>query len=682
MTLNQQQLEAINYCEGPLLIQAGAGVGKTRVLAQKIMLLLDQGVSPSSILSFSFTSKAAKELSDRLMLDSKEELWITTFHSFCLRLLIDYKQYLNFSYIKVISESKKTAFLEELYKRSKLSLFMISYEQAVLYISTFKNNLISQECANSSVKSDLERAIVDFYIEYEAFKLDNGYIDFDDMICQAVQLLESEPTILNKYHLRFDYVFVDEYQDTNYVQNKLFLLLAKEAKHQVVVGDFDQMIYAWRGANRECMAQFCSYFKSVKEIVLEQNYRNSFLILSIANQLIESTKNRKAKRLVAQTDKGAPVELIILDDDADEISFVVRKIKELRFKESLQLKDIAILVRTHQHGQKLKIKLTKHGLISNLNSKRYSQLSDVVFISNVISYHLVQSDLEALKGIVSFLESKKIDIESVDEINETLTPKTIAFLTSFATFLDTCSDDGIRFVDELIPFLMPYLSPGYSQYSEIFHSHFSLRPYSLTQLKAKLLLLLNDQVEDLDSIQLMTAHHSKGKEFTAVFVLGLEEGNFPYTFGTSVDLDEERRVLYVAMTRAKEFLYLGFVRHRYYFGTKANMLVSSFIMGLNSSLFNVYFSEKAFMLEDSYTKSLKNSFPHHKLMQEYKEMLNSDSIAFDIHEGDSVVHQTLGEAIVLKKEGTGLNEIVHLQFKEGVKQLNLQYAPLFPKKES
>ena len=319
--------------------------------------------------------------------------------------------------------------------------------------------------------------------------------------------------------------------------------------------------------NNVCRS-FLPFLHRLKKLFWSKIIETRFCILSLANQLISQSSNRYSKKLFANSKEEGAIELFVCKDDKDEIEFVIEKIKHIRLQHSVQLKDIAILVRTHQHTQKLRSQLLKHQLISSINSKSFSMVDDFVFLQAVIAYLLDPTDESDALSIVSFLEFKKVtDLKvSVDSLSE-LYPKSYSFLNELSQFeSSSICNDMLDLQNDLVPFLTPYFSSTFNLIKSHILSLFPNALYTIKDIQIKLSSVMSERIEDIDSVQLMTAHHSKGKEFTIVFLLGLEEGNFPYTFGVNTDFDEERRLMYVAMTRAKEFLYLGYVRQRNHYG--------------------------------------------------------------------------------------------------------------------
>lgn len=688
MELNSHQEEAVKLTEGSLLIQAGAGVGKTRVLAQKFFYLVNEcGVDPASILSFSFTSKAAGELMSRVrdVAPMGEIPSVSTFHSFALYIVRKYGALQpDLGAFRVASQQKVQHMFETLSEGLVFGTSHFSVYQLMLYVATFKHNLVAVEQAKRSVKTDLEQAIVDLYERYEILKSSLGLIDFEDMLIYAIRILNDNPDVLAIYQNRYHYVFVDEYQDTNLAQNTLFLLLANKAKHRVVVGDFDQMIYAWRGANQYCMDQYQAHFSPVKVITLEQNYRSTFYILNAANSLISHNSKRVDRTLWTEKEGGYPVQLLCNLNELDELDSLVSHIKSLKQNDVYRNSDIAVLVRTHHHFEKVRKVLMAQGLLRSKTELTYASVPEISLLRAMFDYIEKPDDWTTMLDLIAFFDKDqmKVSVDTQDNAQELLLkhPNTQTFMASFRPLVDMMKGQSFsEFLDHVEPFFMGYSSKDYASFMT---GVFADLRMNVSSVSASLLFLesrLNEPISVVDEIQLMTIHHSKGREFPVVFILGVEEGNIPHTYSSNVNLEEERRLLYVGMTRAKEKLFMYYSRQRHQFGMMQYMPLSSFLTQLAPGTFQVSFTEKSICSDDEGLVQLRNDYPSYQEFMPMIPHLTAEETCFTFKEGDTVIHKVLGEGRLEKITGSDDDLIYQIAFGKDVKTVKASYAPLYPK---
>lgn len=690
--LNNKQLEAALHTEGPLLILAGAGSGKTRVLTYRIANLIQKGIKPFNILAITFTNKASKEMKNRVdnLLTESNQILISTFHSFCIRILkreienIGYNK--NFS-IYDTDDTNKTirACLKEIMLTEKN--FPINIIRTC--ISNFKNNMIKPDEAINESCDYKEKKIAQIYNLYEKkLKLSNA-LDFDDLIFKTVELFETNKTILEKYQNRFKYILVDEYQDTNKLQFKLIDNLASKYKNICVVGDDDQSIYGFRGADINNILDFEKTFFGAKIIKLEQNYRSSSNILDAANIVIKNNIYRKNKVLWTDNGYGNEINIVKTDTDQKEGLFVAEKINNL-IKEGFSYKDIAILYRTNEQSRILEDCLFKNKIpfkifggirfydraeIKNLMAylKLINNPNDNIALGRIINLPKRGIGNTSFTRISAYAKANEISIfnalDRVDDINgintrlkallefkkiidnlilksKTLTVKEVLLLTieeiNYIEHLETTdletTETKIENVSELINKTVEFEENNDEPTLQNFLEEISL----ISDIDA--------YEEDNNHINLMTIHSAKGLEFPCVFVIGLEDGIFPScrTF-LSTDpkqIEEERRLFYVAITRAEKELFLTYATSRLEYG-------------------NIVYNSKSRFLNEI-LKDLQSKFIDKKTGKPIMdlELLRPKNVILDFDIGDKVYHQTHGIATVLDIVPAGADYEITLQFQK------------------
>lgn len=683
---------------------AGAGTGKTRVITYRIAhLIIDKEVSSGNILAVTFTNKAAGEMKSRLQEligNLANGVWMGTFHSICLGILRNEAEYAGLpKSFSIIDQEDRMAIIRQIIKSLNIDPKQFSPKSYLHAISSYKNteNYVQNEPIEETFHM-LKTVYETYQRELELQRL----VDFDDMISLCVRLFVNFPDILKKYQELYKYILVDEYQDTNAVQFRFLYLLAGKSGNLCVVGDDDQSIYGWRGAEVRNILEFDKVFENIREIKLEGNYRSGKSILSIANRLIEHNTYRRGKTLEASADKESEVRKFERYSDADEASFVAQTIMEI-YSKNISYDDIAILYRTNAQSlnfeRALKVANIPHKVIGNIGFYQRREIKDILaylkFADNpkdeqsffrsisvpkrgignstndkIISYAEENNItiLEALETDLKFLAKNKaaverytqlihdvIECESIKEKIEIIldTIKYKEYLQNSGEEADVI-DKKIENIDELISDAVRFEEQNGSSLSDF--------------LASAALISSNDEEGIEGSVKLMTIHAAKGLEFKIVFLTGLEEGLFPLgNEEGEANIEEERRLCYVGITRAMETLYITRARSRLRSGRHNQAPESRFLGELqhgkafkfNKGSTNNTFTNRSGNYAD-YVKNTSNS--------EKKEYNDDNTASFPA--SSKVYHTVFGEGIVLFSEGSGEHEKVTVHFKkEGVKKI-------------
>ncbi len=731
--LNPEQKKAVQTTSGPLLIMAGAGSGKTRVLTHRIAyLMVEKDVAPWSILAITFTNKAAREMKERigrLLGPEAENIWISTFHSMCVRILrrdidrIGYSR--NFS---ILDTTDQQSVVKQILK--DLNIDAKKYEPRGLLsaISSAKNELISSEEYEKTAAGYYEKVVSDVYKEYERRLRKNQALDFDDLIMKTILLFERVPEVLSYYQRKFQYIHVDEYQDTNRAQYMLVKLLAARFKNLCVVGDSDQSIYRWRGADIANILSFEKDYPDANVIFLEQNYRSTKRILQAANEVIANNSNRKPKNLWTENLEGNKIQYYNADNEQAEAAFVVGKILEVKKAQDKPLNSFAILYRTNAQSRVMEEYLLK----SNLS---YTIVGGVKFydrkeIKDVLAYlRLVANphDDISLRRVIN-VPKRGIGSTSLDKIAD------------FALMQDTSMFDALQNID-LIG-LSPKIRKAAAEFTDLIKNYTNMQEYlSVTELveevldksgykemlKAEKTLESQSRLENLDEflsvtknfekgsedkslvafltdlaliadidqldkeetsadqVTLMTLHSAKGLEFPVVFLLGMEEGVFPHSRSLmeEEEMEEERRLAYVGITRAEEELYLTSAQMRTLFGRTNAHPVSRFISEIPENLLVDIRAE-----ERAKTASLRpgrsggsegySARRAAAVARPVKAPVNTGGSKFDWGVGDKVQHKKWGIGTVVSVKGEGDKKELDIAFPSptGIKRLLAAFAPI------
>ena len=664
--LNDKQKEAVMHIDGPCLVLAGAGSGKTKVLTERIVNLINNGVSPYNILAITFTNKAAREMRERVYNSIEEEankIFIGTFHSLGLKIVRENASVIGYSNnVTILDRDDVNNLIKRFMKELNLDTEHYPVKSILNKISFAKNEGLSPEEFDKFAKAPLDMAACKVYKMYESALKRSNSVDFDDLLILPLRIFKKDKSVLEKYQEHFKYILVDEYQDTNMVQYDMCKLLASKYRNLFVVGDMDQSIYSFRFANYMNVINFEKDNKDAKVIVLDENYRSTNNILNAANDVIRNNKERKEKNLWSSKGNGDKIKYIRCDNEQEEASTVVRLTKELLDKGE-KPSEIAVLYRTNGQSRvfeeaflkenipfkivgsyffynrkEIKDLISYMHLIYNNNddaslervinvprrgigSKTIERLRSEASISDKSMFEVVNSGKElGFKNLIIDLtnESKNTDLVGLVDV---ILDKT-GIRKELEEKNDLESEIRLENLNEFKSIALAFQEKG------IFSLEEFLENISLVSDK-------NEYKEVDDGINLMTLHSAKGLEFNDVFLVGMEEGIFTHnrSFESESELEEERRLCYVGITRAKEHLWLMNAKKRTLFGQVSMNFPSRFIKEINSDL-----------IDKEESVSLKNnSF----IGNMYERDLNDD-----LKVGDKVVHDKFGEGIVVKIDGS------------------------------
>lgn len=664
--LNDKQKEAVMHVDGPCLVSAGAGSGKTKVLTERIVNLINNGVSPYNILAITFTNKAAREMRERVYNSIEEEankIFIGTFHSLGLKIVRENAGVIGYSNnVTILDRDDVNTLIKRFMKELNLDTEHYPVKSILNKISFAKNEGLSPEEFDKFAKAPLDMAACKVYKMYESALKRSNSVDFDDLLILPLRIFKKDKSVLEKYQEHFKYILVDEYQDTNMVQYDMCKLLASKYRNLFVVGDMDQSIYSFRFANYMNVINFEKDNKDAKVIVLDENYRSTNNILNAANDVIKNNKERKEKNLWSSKGNWDKIKYIRCDNEQEEASTVVRLTKELLDKGE-KPSEIAVLYRTNGQSRvfeeaflkenipfkivgsyffynrkEIKDLISYMHLIYNNNddaslervinvprrgigSKTIERLRSEASISDKSMFEVVSSGKElGFKNLIIDLtnESKNTDLVGLVDV---ILDKT-GIRKELEEKNDLESEIRLENLNEFKSIALAFQEKG------IFSLEEFLENISLVSDK-------NEYKEVDDGINLMTLHSAKGLEFNDVFLVGMEEGIFPHnrSFESESELEEERRLCYVGITRAKEHLWLMNAKKRTLFGQVSMNFPSRFIKEINSDL-----------IDKEESVSLKNnSF----IGNMYERDLNDD-----LKVGDKVVHDKFGEGIVVKIDGS------------------------------
>jgi len=724
-TLNEQQQEAVFCTEGPLLLLAGAGSGKTRVLTHRIAYLMDQGVNPYHIMAITFTNKAAKEMRERvddLVGFGAEHIWVSTFHSTCVRILrrhIDKLGYGNSFTIYDADDQK--SLIKQICKQYKIDTKMMPERKIINEISSAKDEFMTPSEYETRHQYDFKKKkIAQIYKEYQKQLKANNALDFDDLIFKTVELFQFHPEVLDYYQERFRYIMVDEYQDTNTIQFQLVSMLARKYQNLCVVGDDDQSIYKFRGANVKNILNFENVFPEAVTIKLEQNYRSTKNILNAANEVIKHNKGRKTKKLWTENEEGDLIEFHQYGTEYEEARKIIHEIEDLS-KEGYDYKNMAILYRTNAQSrvfeESFMIKNIPYRIVGGTNFYQRKEVKDILSYLKVVDNGL--DDL-AVRRIIN-VPRRGIGAATIEKINVYAVEHNISFLDACfsSDSIDTLGNAKKKingFADLIREFrrkmqegsleeLFKYITDetGYianlkaeeteeaegriENINELLNKVVTYEQEaeeaSLSELLEEIALVADiDNLEDSDNrVVLMTLHSAKGLEFPYVFICGMEDGIFP-SYMTVMsedddDMEEERRLCYVGITRAKKKLYLSAAKRRMMQGRTQFNKVSRFIDEIPEQLLQldtgVNFKEKR------PDKALFSSNRSNRFRKPYQAKsftsTKMDTLPYDV--GDMVKHIKFGKGKVLEIVSGGRDYEVTVDFeKAGVKKMFASFAKL------
>ncbi len=632
-TLNQEQREAVFHTEGPLLLLAGAGSGKTRALTHRIAYLIQEmGVNPWNILAITFTNKAAEEMRDRvdrLVGFGAEQIWVATFHSTCLRILRRHIDLLGYdNHFTIYDRDDQKTVIKDICKRFGIDNKQVKEQEFIHAISTAKDRLIGPVEYQMNVRYDFTRKkFGDVYQEYQEVMKKNNALDFDDLICKTVELFRSNPEVLLNYQERFHYISVDEYQDTNHAQFELVRLLAQRRRNLCVVGDDDQSIYKFRGADIRNILDFEKVYPEAKVIKLEQNYRSTPNVLDVANAVIRNNRGRKEKALWTRKEEGESVRFRQFDSAYDEADYIVGDIQERTGRGGCKYGDCAVLYRTNAQSRLFEERLVSEGIpydvVGGVNFYSRKEIKDVLAYLKTIDNG--QDDV-AVKRIIN-IPKRGIGASTIAKVEDYAQMRDISFYDALRE-ADNIMDIGkaITKIDAFVTLIQSFRSKveflnlgeliqdvlekiNFRDYLEDFDEDAQDRMENVEELKNKaaafqevhddatLSLFLEevalvsdiDQVEGVGSrVLLMTLHSAKGLEFSNVYMAGMEDDLFPSYQSLNAEddsaLEEERRLAYVGITRAKENLTLTCARSRRIHGEMQYHQVSRFVREIPDAL--------------------------------------------------------------------------------------------------
>lgn len=613
-SLNKEQYEAATTIDGPLLVLAGAGSGKTRVLTYRIAnLVLNHGIPAWAILAVTFTNKAAKEMKERVdkLLDTpSSDMWVTTFHSFCVKILRSDIDKLGFDRgFTIYDDQDQNSIIADIMKQQNIDEKKLPKARFRAMISEAKNSSERPETYIMEAAGQNADTFVDVYRAYQKRLLECSALDFDDLLLYAVRLFKEQPEVLAKYRKRFRYVLVDEYQDTNYPQYQIVKLLCAEHRNICVVGDDDQSIYGWRGADIRNILDFEKDFEGAKVVRLEQNYRSTKAILDCANKVIANNTGRKSKRLWTDKPGGERVELVMVDDERDEAYAIAKTISRLHSYEKRSYNDFAVLYRTHAQSRVIESVLTTGygipiSIIGGMRFYSYQEIKDLLAYLKLISN---PNDDVAFKRIINVpkrgigsatvssietaAQAKDISMFMAcitpDALNEKLVKKVAPFIDLMKELFAKRYSMGLAELAESIitatdfdSYLLELGSDKYDTRSENVQEllgamleHEQQLPEGTDALQSFLeTAALNSEADNIDesdgTVKLMTLHCAKGLEFPIVFLPGMEDGIFPSSRSKEEKsrFEEERRLCYVGVTRAEQKLILLAAHSRMLYG--------------------------------------------------------------------------------------------------------------------
>ena len=692
--LNNEQRDAVTYLNGPLLVLAGAGSGKTRVLTHRIAYLIEKGINPYNILAITFTNKAASEMKTRviqLIGREADSMQISTFHSFGLKIIRENSKLLNLDNNFTIFDTEDSlTVIKRILKRLNIDPTKFTPKSFKNKISSLKNDLIDYVSYTKYANTDFDKMVVNVYKEYNIELLENNAVDFDDLLILPIKLFKENKDVLLKYQEHFKYILIDEYQDTNEAQYIMTKLLAERYQNICVVGDSDQAIYGFRGANFKNILNFEKDYKLCKTIILNKNYRSTKNILDAANCVIKNNVERHPKDLVSIKEEGEKITYYRAKNGLDEVSFVAKTINELKNKD-ISLDDIVILYRTNAQSRLFEDEFLKsnipYRLIGSVNFYARKEIKDLMAYLRVInnphdSISLLRSINTPKRGIGNktlddiLLRSQNEDISLFDAIDsgKALTYKNLinelkedSVHMSLTELVDDVLEKS-KMKEELINEHSVEAETRLENLEEFKSITKAFEDkYGLISLPDFLyeVSLISDNTEVTDSsnrVTLMTVHAVKGLEFDYVFITGLEEGLFPHSnsLASISDVEEERRLCYVAITRAREKLYITNARSRVLYGNDQVNLVSRFINEIDKDL----------MISNE--EHIENYI--HKTNEERKVLEPEENDNSDLKKDDYVYHDVFGSGKVLSVD----KSIVKIAFKMpyGIKTLMKNHKSL------
>lgn len=676
--LNKEQLEATKHLEGPCLVMAGAGSGKTRVLTSRIAFLIENGIPDYNILAITFTNKAAKEMRERVIsMIGASGAFIGTFHSFGLKIIRENPEFVGLTKnFTILDSDDQVSLIKKILKDKNIDSKKFSPNYIKSKIGFLKNEMTTFEEMRKTMRTTIDKIVVDVYMEYENILHKSNAIDFDDLLLKPVRLLLNNDEVLDRYQEHYPYILVDEYQDTNPVQYRFTKVLSEKYRNIFVVGDMNQSIYSFRQADYRNILNFERDFRDTRVIKLEQNYRSTQIILDAANDVIKNNKEKKDLKLWSSRKEGSLINYLRAYDGNHEIKLVVDEINKLKSTYK-SYNSFAILYRTNAQSRLIEENL----IASSIPYRIFGGFSyiDRKEIKDLIAYLKLINNLKdevCLRRIINVpkrgigsqavnqLEARSIlDNKSMFEALET--KKELVFKEQI---LSMCEYSNGHTLTELIDFVVD-ASGMRAMYEEDRTLESDIRLDNLMEFKSLTAeyerrtgtINLDDFLEEIsligaqdgtenkdDAVTLMTLHSAKGLEFDVVFLVGMEEGLFPHINSMQEEggLDEERRLCYVGITRARDILYITNAKRRLIYGKDSTNIPSRFINEIDEKLL------KKNMLSERELKEASS-----------KEFYNEVSIDYKL--GDLINHASFGHGVVVKLDG----DLIEVAFRTGVKKM-------------
>ena len=735
--LNPQQKKAVQITEGPLLVVAGAGSGKTSVLTRRIAYLVaEKGIAPWNILAITFTNKAATEMKEReyqLLGQQADGIWMSTFHALCVRILRRDAEKIGYSSNFSIADSaEQLTLIKHIQKEQNINPKMYEPRRILSAISNGKNDLLTPAAFSASAASPFEKITAQVYQEYQKRLKNDQIMDFDDLIMQTLVLFKKAPTVLHYYQNKFRYLLVDEYQDTNQAQYELCHALAAQYKNICVVGDADQSIYGWRGANMENIMNFEQDYHDdgVQTVKLEQNYRSTGHILAAANAVIKNNRNRKAKKLWTDEGEGAKVTYYRAQSGDDEAHFIIAKIQEEVKEKKRSYHDFAVLYRTNAQSRTVEESFVKSNVPYQIvGGHKFYDRKEIMDIMAYLKLVANPSDSMSFNRIINtpkrgigpvsvrrfmdFARDNNLSIlKAFDHISMSgVTARAAARLSDFGAKLR----DAIKFAkDHTVTGLTEKILQDFGYTAALKAEHTIEAETRLENLDEFLSVtkrfddeyeenddaenalseflaevsLLSDQ-DDLanndDQVALMTLHAAKGLEFPVVFLVGMEDGLFPLSRALMEDdqLEEERRLAYVGITRAKRELFLTNAYSRMMYGRMQNNPPSRFLAEIDQDDLNIENSVPITLTSanlQAETAPFANSDERARAQVYTPKVKPAGAVGAEKkgwNVGDQVEHKSWGRGVVTKVNGKGEDMELDIAFSgKGIKRLLAAFAPI------
>ncbi|HGI2027918.1 TPA: DNA helicase PcrA [Streptococcus agalactiae] len=750
--MNDKQAEAVQTTDGPLLIMAGAGSGKTRVLTHRIAYLIDEKyVNPWNILAITFTNKAAREMRERAIAlnPATQDTLITTFHSMCVRILRREADYIGYNRnFTIVDPGEQRTLMKRIIKQLNLDTKKWNERSILGTISNAKNDLLDEIAYEKQAGDMYTQVIAKCYKAYQEELRRSEAMDFDDLIMMTLRLFDQNKDVLAYYQQRYQYIHVDEYQDTNHAQYQLVKLLASRFKNICVVGDADQSIYGWRGADMQNILDFEKDYPQAKVVLLEENYRSTKKILQAANNVINHNKNRRPKKLWTQNDEGEQIVYHRANNEQEEAVFVASTIDNIVREQGKNFKDFAVLYRTNAQSRTIEEALLKSNIPYTMvgGTKFYSrkEIRDVIAYLNILAntsdnisferivnepkrgvgpgtlekirsfaYEQNMSLLDASSNVMmSPLKGKaaqavwdlanliltlrsKLDSLTVTEITENLLDKT-GYLEALQVQNTLESQARIENIEEFLS-----VTKNFDDNPEItVEGETGLDRLSRFLNDLALIADTDDSATETAEVTLMTLHAAKGLEFPVVFLIGMEEGVFPLSraIEDADELEEERRLAYVGITRAEQILFLTNANTRTLFGKTSYNRPTRFIREIDDELiqyqglarpvnssFGVKYSKEqptqfgqGMSLQQALQARKSNSQPQVTAKLQAHNTNNSHETSWEI--GDVATHKKWGDGTVLEVSGSGKTQELKINFPGiGLKKLLASVAPISKK---